>query len=384
MVKLMLWCRRMKVYKYIKDFLVSFHAEEINCLKNNKEEIQKRRTHVFFVLATLTLIVCACLMLTIFFRDDITLALIGFYSVSIAVFLLFLLSAKIITKANKPISNWFIMLFFFLLIVYAEFDLQACHGDQAPSIAFVPILFIIQTLMLDRSLRINVFTILLVCLHIVFCYFTKIPSIFLDDLSYDICFLVISMVVGIVIRRNIFLSIENTRLLIIQKNTDMLTELQNRRKLFETFKEFSEHKGKRTINAIIMVDIDFFKKYNDTYGHQMGDSCLQRLGACFAEFSRDTGMQMFRYGGEEFTGIGFNLTESELATYAEKLRKDVEDLCIPYPSYQNGVVTISVGYVYKKTHIRQSYDLLLQMADDALYAAKDKGRNCVSASAPLV
>ena len=125
-----------------------------------------------------------------------------------------------------------------------------------------------------------------------------------------------------------------------------------------------------------MCDVDFFKKYNDNYGHQEGDKCLQTI----ADAMRNNVLRptdcVARYGGEEFIVLLPDTTAEQAVTVAERMRVFVEQLTIPHvqsPKYQ--IVTLSIGVAGIVPNINITREQLIQMADNALYSAKEKGRN---------
>lgn len=135
--------------------------------------------------------------------------------------------------------------------------------------------------------------------------------------------------------------------------------------------------------AVFMMDIDDFKSYNDQFGHLEGDQCLIRIAKAIA-LQISAGM-LFRYGGEEFLYLVPNLSAADAADLGEKLRHTVERLQISNAK-ENSVVTISIGCVHGKASNQDSWKVLLQQADNALYDAKRNGKNQVctwSESVPL-
>ena len=154
----------------------------------------------------------------------------------------------------------------------------------------------------------------------------------------------------------------------------LISDIWNRRKFDEELKsivfEADEANGKA---GLILLDIDGFKKYNDTYGHRAGDELLIKLGKCLRESER----RFSRYGGEEFA-VPIPNTDLRLTTViALRLRKIVED----YFKEKEGV-TISLGvatYERQEGALEQKTDLLIKKADKALYHAKHCGKNRVKA-----
>lgn len=160
---------------------------------------------------------------------------------------------------------------------------------------------------------------------------------------------------------------------------DGLTGVPNRRRFDEALdKEWKRAWRNRLSLSIIMVDIDYFKAYNDSLGHSRGDECLKKVATSLANTIKRPCDLVARYGGEEFV-ILLPDTEAEGARYlAEQLRCNVEAQNIPHPHSQASIwVTVSVGYASVKPSAGMEAMALLDQADHSLYRAKEAGRNCV-------
>ncbi len=161
---------------------------------------------------------------------------------------------------------------------------------------------------------------------------------------------------------------------------DPLTELLNRRGgnavLAEEMRELPE--GAEV--GVIMFDIDYFKKYNDTFGHEAGDGCLRMVGQTIRETLQQRTKLLIRHGGEEFAAILFDTNETELKEWAEKLRMAVYEKRLEAPVKDVAdYVTVSIGTSMKKLMCENlRYEELLIEADVALYEAKKGGRNRVA------
>lgn len=159
--------------------------------------------------------------------------------------------------------------------------------------------------------------------------------------------------------------------------TDALTGIANRRHFNEVFEREWERSKRHARNiALIMIDIDFFKSYNDHYGHQKGDECLKKVALFIKQNITRPGDLVARYGGEEFSVI-MPETDIKAARFvAEKCREAVEKAKIPH-EYSNvaEVVTISLGVASVIPKDDESLYYLINCADEALYGAKSNGRN---------
>ncbi len=131
--------------------------------------------------------------------------------------------------------------------------------------------------------------------------------------------------------------------------------------------------------ALMMVDIDHFKLFNDRYGHVAGDTCLRAVGETLSLVTLDEAVLVARYGGEEFALLMPGLDIERAAEIAEEARKAVEDLSINHSKSSCGLVTVSIGVESVIPDKFQTTADLIEAADSALYAAKRRGRNNVVA-----
>lgn len=162
---------------------------------------------------------------------------------------------------------------------------------------------------------------------------------------------------------------------------DVLTKVYNRRHFNEVIKSEWERFLRNKINfAILMIDIDFFKMYNDTYGHQPGDKCLRNVASAIKKGAGRVNDFAARYGGEEFiVFLSDNITMDHAEKIAKEICNNVRKLKIPHKSSTVADhVTISIG-VSSTIGIEnmKSYKGILELADKALYRAKEGGRDRV-------
>ncbi len=163
-----------------------------------------------------------------------------------------------------------------------------------------------------------------------------------------------------------------------QSKRDHLTKIANRREFAAFEKRVWELSARdKTSIAIIMMDIDLFKVYNDTLGHQAGDDCLVRVAQTLEAGATRPLDLVARYGGEEFVTVLGGATASDALVVAERMRKAILDLQIEHPGTPTGTVSISAGVAAMIPEPGQSADDLIKAADEALYYAKAAGRNCV-------
>jgi diguanylate cyclase (GGDEF)-like protein len=166
--------------------------------------------------------------------------------------------------------------------------------------------------------------------------------------------------------------------LTVMASIDMLSGLANRRG-FQSRLDFEWKKAQQFNSelSLLMIDVDHFKLYNDTYGHPEGDTCLTRLGEALAGIAAGTMGFAGRYGGEEFCLLLPNTSLQRALEIGEMVRATVQDLGLPHSTSSHRTVTVSVGVAATLPNDAQTPGELIEAADAALYAAKRRGRNAV-------
>jgi len=173
--------------------------------------------------------------------------------------------------------------------------------------------------------------------------------------------------------------------LLRQANTDQLTKIPNRRHYDKAFKtEWRRCSREDLPISMLLIDVDYFKKYNDKLGHAEGDYCLTKIASRLSSISRRPGDVAARYGGEEFAVLLPNTSLENAMMLAERLRVSVERLDMKHPDSEYKVVTISVG-VSTCDPMQRGADgdvvypaMLMNSADNAMYLAKRQGRNRIA------
>lgn len=172
--------------------------------------------------------------------------------------------------------------------------------------------------------------------------------------------------------------------------TDALTGLGNRRAFDETLaREWDRTSREGSQMSLLLLDIDHFKSFNDLYGHQAGDDCLRMVALAIKQAVARPGDLVARYGGEEIAVVLPNTGAGGAEVVAERIRRAVEALAVHHEGNVNEdrTVTASIGVATAFSRVGGSIKMpegLLLSADNALYKAKYKGRNCVSATVLLV
>jgi diguanylate cyclase (GGDEF)-like protein len=174
---------------------------------------------------------------------------------------------------------------------------------------------------------------------------------------------------------------EANRKLELIANLDGLTQIANRRRFDDYLSsEWQRHQREQNPLALILIDIDYFKRYNDSYGHQGGDDCLVRVAQAIAKVPERPTDLVARYGGEEFAVILSNTDKEGAIKIAEAIQEAIALLAISHESSEISTqVTLSIGVVSFVPTTNLESKTVIAHADQALYTAKDRGRNQVVA-----
>lgn len=169
---------------------------------------------------------------------------------------------------------------------------------------------------------------------------------------------------------------------------DSLTGLANRRRFDERLKEeWARAYRDRSSLALLMIDVDHFKAYNDEYGHPAGDACLRLVAKIIAAETQRTGDLAARYGGEEFAMLLPNTDPAGCARVGERIRSAIHQAGLVHAANpESGCVTASVGGATCRPALERTAGVssLVEAADRALYAAKDAGRDRLMMSGELM
>ena len=193
--------------------------------------------------------------------------------------------------------------------------------------------------------------------------------------AFAVTLVLLSMALSAQLRRRMRAESE----LALLARTDGLTGLNNRRTLGEILdQEWRRAKRNRSVFSLLFVDIDRFKAYNDTYGHQAGDDTLAAVARCIGENIRRPADSAARYGGEEFIVVLPDTPPESAASIAEKIRTAISRLAIEHAGSEYGRVTASIGAASWTPERGGEVSAVIRAADEALYTAKASGRNKVS------
>ena len=159
--------------------------------------------------------------------------------------------------------------------------------------------------------------------------------------------------------------------------TDTLTSLYNRRFFEEVFpRQIQRAKSNKELLTFFTLDLDYFKQYNDTYGHQKGDWALQQIAEILKEVFNKSDDYTFRMGGEEFAGIYLDGDEANVHILINMIMEKLKERAIEHKGNPvEGILTCSIGVYIKVNEDDISHQEIYRLADEALYKAKEKGRN---------
>ncbi|KQP67539.1 diguanylate cyclase [Methylobacterium sp. Leaf111] len=168
--------------------------------------------------------------------------------------------------------------------------------------------------------------------------------------------------------------------LIRLSTTDALTGLANRRAIDDSLRKlWLDGKDSGRAFGVVLIDVDYFKSYNDRYGHQQGDRCLAGVSQAMCGVTEPLRYTLGRFGGEEFAALFQADSMEQVAAFAEEIRRVVESLQITHTARRDHLsgITVSIGAAFSGDVASDKPERMITAADLALYVAKEEGRNCV-------
>lgn len=330
-------------------------------LGNNKQGVQDYNR----MLATRIPLIGICLFLMMFLlkvRDGDVMLLTAYGTNLAGLVLLFVIFRYTRFKAFPTLCMYLIEVLFFAFSTYLS-----VRSPELRSTIIIGIFTIGPLCIIDKPVRLTVFFLIMNVLHSIMLFIFKEPSQALFDMENCLCFSILGLAMSYSTIHMFLEGLENRRLLEIEKTTDVLTGLKNRRSLYETLES-----GQSKAKAVFMLDIDDFKLFNDKYGHSFGDQCLITLGKILLKFQTQNNIAFYRFGGEEFIGLWDETDSSHIKALAQNILRTVSEM-----SRQDMPITVSIGIsMNQDTDI--NYDSLISDADRAMYEAKAAGKNCFS------
>ncbi len=244
------------------------------------------------------------------------------------------------------------------------------------SVSFVFVLFLVATAYIIETPESIALLLMTTTVYLCGIHYFKDPEVFTAEAVSSISVMIISFAMGIIVRSARIGNLVTKEKLHKLAYSDGLTGLLNRRSLFEHLGNAKQNE--KELTAFSIIDIDYFKKYNDTYGHQLGDDCLQKISNCMLLLQEKNDIFFYRYGGEEIVVLYYGYNEQEISDILKQLYKDIKQMNIEHKSSEFGRVTISTGTAFVDSASVLKYETLLFNADLALYKAKQSGRDQVA------
>jgi diguanylate cyclase (GGDEF)-like protein len=347
-----------------------------------KEELADCRSeinrHNLSSLAIVTLANAVLILMLSFYPKTNDSSRVFYYAMSGAEIAAFFFSLIMYKKSSLSIISFKIGFAFFVFFL-TFFSVYVYTVNQSPSaIRFLLMFLSFQIIfVLDAIVLIIINAGVVAGFFIINSYYSKVTGIHIASNNvFDITNTVFASLICITF--NWYTSHAIIRG-IVERNHDQLTGLNNRRS-FEHSVNFytSVCRHVHQTVCIVMMDVDFFKRYNDMYGHTKGDIVLQSIGRALKELSDEYRLYAARVGGEEFIVMWTENRVLEAERMALKIRKKIIDLQIPHEgSLAAPHITASLGLYFMRGGSMDSTNELYNYADIALYMAKEAGRNCI-------
>ena len=335
---------------------------------DNRKDIEDYNEKILSVLARLGVLLMLFPVLISPLSDSLTDAIPLYLLATTIYFSLFLLFRLRTLKQHALWGLYILCSVFFLTTIY----FSVLHSPHMRANLLLCAFCIVPIGFIDRPRRINLFVAFWFVAHTVLAFYLK-PQYALSDTINSLSFAVLGCVLGNIMVWVRLESYEARRLLTIEKETDVLTGVSNRRKLFEALAALETTDIEKP-SGILMVDIDHFKDLNDSAGHAAGDRYLNHFGQLLLDFMQKFRLHFYRYGGEEFVAMAYGHSEKELLSIAESLCLAVQDM-----NLDGRQMTVSIGIAYCEGESILNYETVIHRADQAAYAAKHAGRNRVCA-----
>lgn len=346
---------------------------------------QKRVYEIISIVKLISLLFCGIIIFNYFFGNNhVNVAtsneFLNVLSIGSSICILVLIYAMWIffsmkrIKINNIVSIQLIEDFIFILIFSALIIVSGANQSQYKYLfLFIIITSTIQSEINHGIIIASISSVIVLSIDLIYSGNEMVNSYFENDLILCGIFLLTAWLLGYYVKvgNDYIKNLSNLA------SIDGLTEIYNHRFFYDTLKNIiqnSEKIGQPV--SLILADIDYFKYYNDLYGHQKGDEILKRIGYLLKNNARDEDV-VARYGGEEFTVLLPNTNEEEAMAIAEKIRLSVEEYQFEGEENQpNGKITISIGVSTFPTKAKSAKELV-NSSDDALYRAKFFHKNRV-------
>lgn len=347
-----------------------FHLRTRKLLTSNADAVQAHNTaffNRFLWIGLLLAVFAACCGLV---RTDMRHALGAYLAVAAGFAVLMAVFRSKWGRRHPLLGLYLLITLFFALALYLS-----CVSFRTRYVATALTFFCVAPLLfVDRPERVTLYTAALYLVHTGAVFAVKDPVVAGVDAINTLISLLLGVSIARLMIRDRLECFEASRLLKQERETDALTTLSNRRKLFDTMAAI-ESGGETPPDGVLMMDIDHFKQFNDSFGHAAGDECLRRFGTMLHDFEPVYQIRFYRYGGEEFVALVRNCDLAELTHIAEAVRIAAQKRDMGARS-----ITVSIGAAICSLTENANMEYWINKADEAAYRAKSNGRNCVECS----
>ncbi len=343
---------------------------EQELFRNNKEDVTTLNSKVLVAISGVLTLVFLILIVIAMIVPSYHMMLIPYVVITALLGLMFFIS-----KMFKGVQPVFLLYTVFIMLFAYSITTSCFVISNEICVTVVLVIMMMPIFILDKSARVNATVICLTGIYLIPVMIFKSELLALDELVDTIIVLLIGLILGGFFRQMRLENFELRRLGDLREMIDQLTGLFSRRKLFNTFKEAENINSEQRYYAAAMIDVDHFKSYNDTYGHQVGDKCLEEIGRCFRKAAKKYPVTFYRYGGEEFAVLFERDGKTDPFSICRELNENVSSLRIENGDNEVGRVTISIGLTFIGIDEETKFERWIYQADSALYSAKAKGRN---------
>lgn len=365
----------MDKFKKIIGKVDKFNIKEPVFLKHRLEIALQNYNILLFVLPFAMI---GCFIAALIDGNIISLEESGFTLLLSSIISLIIFSLIIIFKKNFKQNNNLVLLLYYTEAVNLLITTVLCgvvFDSSIPASSFFIVLMCVPVFILDTYLRGALYTIIAVLTMIIVSYFYSSGVIQNYNIFSSVLFGVVALAMPIMVSRSRLVNMLQKANIQKERDLDFVTGLASRRGLYKELEDANLEK--RSFRSLAMIDLDFFKHYNDNFGHIKGDECLKILGSLFVDLADKHNVFFARYGGEEFIVLSENFDYAEMKNFASLIAQEVYKLSITASYSPFGQITVSVGVADCEICRANSMENMISFADKALYRAKDLGRNRV-------
>lgn len=342
-------------------------------MKNNQESVKEDLDRLLkIILPACIILFLSLVIISQYTKPDLSVTVL--YGVGA---ILSLVCYVTILKSNSfnlhLLTYYLVAVFVFCFFIY----IGAIMRPTSTGTSIVVLLALLPLLIPDSFIRVNGTLLVFYLSYVVVCLVIKPFDIAIEDVINSTCFTLIGFLLGNNYRHIKLMSFDIQRESKENEHIDFLTGLPNRRLMYIKISNSEKKNNPLPITGVMMMDIDHFKLYNDSKGHLKGDLCLKSLSKLYEKISVEKDIEIFRYGGEEFIAFYYGHDEDKLNDIANFILDEVRKLSIEFKESKEKIVTISLGYTFSLPTENIGTNYLIDIADKALYLAKNSGRNNV-------